>query len=112
MRAEASAHMLANHTRDRIVVTQRRPGEKAPIKGPDTRPPASLHSLLFDRYADAVLVTDESGRIVEANLAATSLLGYPRAELLALGASDISTSERSEAELTRWGMEGYWRDEI
>ena len=93
-------------------MTQRRPGEKAPIEGLEARPPAFLHSLLFDRYADAVLVTDESGRIVEANLAATTLLGHSRAELLALGVSDISRSERGEADLTRWGMEGYWRDEI
>ena len=93
-------------------MTQRRAGEKAPIEGLKARPPAFLHSLLFDRYADAVLVTDESGRIVEANLAATTLLGHSRAELLALGVSDISRSERGEADLTRWGMEGYWRDEI
>lgn len=93
-------------------MTQRRPGERAPIEIPDARPPASLHSLLFDRYADAVLVTDEAGRIVEANLAATTLLGYPRSDLLALGIADVSASERGEADLARWGMEGYWRDEI
>jgi PAS domain S-box-containing protein len=91
---------------------QRRPGERVPIEIPDARPPASLHRLLFDRYADAVLVTDEEGRIVEANLAATTLLGYPRSELLALEVSDVSGSERSEADLARWGVEGYWRDEI
>src|SRR5687767_3465018 len=112
MRAASSTHMLPSHNKDLIVETRRRPGERAPIEGAEARPPASLHGLLFDRYADAVLVTDESGRIVEANLAATTLLGHPRAELLALGVSDISGSEHTEADLTRWGMEGYWRGEI
>ncbi len=79
---------------------------------PEARPPASLHTLLFDRYADAVLVTDEDGRLVEANLAATSLLGFTRAELLTRRVAEVSDSERTEADLARFGVEGYWRGEV
>ena len=99
MRAASSTHMLPSHNKDRIVETQRRPGEKAPIQGPDARPPASLHGLLFDRYADAVLVTDESGGIVEANLAATTLLGHSRGELLSLSVSHTSSPGVSAVDL-------------
>lgn len=89
--------------------TDARPGERA---GGGARLPASLHALLFDRYADAVLVTDADGRYVEANLAATTLLGYSRAELLEMRVSDIVPSERTEAEFARFASEGYWRGEV
>lgn len=77
------------------------------------RVPAALHDLLFDRYADAVLVADGEGRYVEANLAAATLLGYPRAELLEMRITDLLVfSERGEAEFARFTAEGYWRGAV
>src|SRR4051812_45769261 len=60
-----------------------------PAERPARGAPASLHDLLFDRYADAVLVADADGRYIEANLAATTLLGYSRAELLEKRIPDV-----------------------
>src|SRR5215218_556272 len=84
-----------------------------PAERSATGVPASLHDLLFDRYADAVLVADAGGRYVEANLAATTLLGYSRAELLEKRVPDVLVmSERGEAEYARFSAEGYWRGEV
>jgi PAS domain S-box-containing protein len=47
---------------------------------------------LFASVADAILVADGRGRYVDANPAASALLGYPRAELLALRVADVVTS--------------------
>ena len=58
-------------------------------------PPGSVFSPLdveiLDRLGDAVLITDLEGRFIEANLAATALLGYPRAELLTMSVGDVTT---------------------
>jgi PAS domain S-box-containing protein len=72
------------------------------------------YTNLFDRLADAVLVTDGQGRYVDANLAATKLLGYSRAELLKLAVSDVVAAGpgQAEAEFTRFLAEGYWRGEL
>ncbi len=43
-----------------------------------------LGGALFDAYPDAVLLVDARGRIVRANGAASTLLGYPAEELLQL----------------------------
>jgi PAS domain S-box-containing protein len=84
-----------------------------PAERSATGVPASLHDLLFDRYADAVLVADAEGRYVEANLAATTLLGYSRAELLEKRVPDVLVmSELGEAEYARFTAEGYWRGEV
>ena len=82
------------------------------------RPSGSVFSPLdieiLDRLGDAVLVTDLDGRFVEANLAATTMLGYPRAELLALAVRDLAAwpAERVEAEFARLLADGYWRGEL
>jgi PAS domain S-box-containing protein len=72
------------------------------------------YTNLFDRLADAVLVTDGQGRYVDANVAATKLLGYSRAELLKLGVADVVAAGpgEAEAEFTRFLAEGYWRGEL
>ncbi|MBA3363453.1 MAG: PAS domain-containing protein [Actinobacteria bacterium] len=44
----------------------------------------------MDQLADAVLVADTDGHYVEANLAAATLLGSSRAELLSMGVADVT----------------------
>ena len=48
---------------------------------------------LFRGSRDAVLVADRTGRCIEANPAAESLLGFERDELLQLHLSDIVAGE-------------------
>ena len=69
---------------------------------------------ILDRLGDAVLVTDLEGRFIEANLAAASMLGYPRAELLSMSVRDITAwpAERVEAEFARFLTDGYWRGQV
>ena len=51
--------------------------------------------MLFDSMADAILVTGEDGKFVEANQIALDRLGYTRQELLRLGPVDINPPEDS-----------------
>ncbi len=44
----------------------------------------ALQDALFDAYPDAVLLVDDSGHIVRANSAASTLLGYDNSELIGL----------------------------
>ena len=48
---------------------------------------------LYDNALDAILVADDAGRYVDANPAATELLGYSREELLALSVRDVTPFE-------------------
>jgi PAS domain S-box-containing protein len=86
----------------------------SPVDGTVARPlPESLRELLFDRFADAVLVADATGRYVDANAAATRLLGYTREELLEHRIFDLLTSsERGQAEFERFTGEGSWRGHV
>ncbi len=53
---------------------------------------------LFERAADAILVTDAQGRYIDANPAACELTGYPREELLRMSVGDLSPkSDRAYA---------------
>jgi PAS domain S-box-containing protein len=76
--------------------------------------PRSAGSDLFDRIADAALVADERGRYVDANEAATRLLGYSKAELLALSIGDLVAGGPDVAtlEFDRFLADGYWRGEL
>lgn len=73
--------------------------------------PSSLNAELLDQLADAVLVADEDGHYVEANLAAANLVDYTRAELLSMSISDLTArpAEWSESEFMRFSKDGYWR---
>jgi PAS domain S-box-containing protein len=48
----------------------------------------ALFRLLFNAYADSLLLVDSAGKIVKANPSAAKLLGYPLAELVGL---DVDT---------------------
>ena len=56
---------------------------------------ASLLGEAIDPGPIAVLVTDEDGRYVAVNQFACDMLGYSRAELLALKVSDVSPGARA-----------------
>ncbi|HET9671953.1 MAG TPA: PAS domain S-box protein [Actinomycetota bacterium] len=79
-----------------------------------SRAPSTLDPEILDLLGDAVLITDPEGAIIEANLAAAEMLGYPRAELLSRSVGDLTTwpLERIEAELARLVADGYWRGQV
>ncbi|MDP9474054.1 MAG: PAS domain S-box protein, partial [Chloroflexota bacterium] len=69
---------------------------------------------LFEGVADAILVADVERRYVDANAAASGLLGYEREELLRLRVEDIVTDvpEWTVAEYSRYVAEGRWQGEL
>jgi len=75
---------------------------------------SALDVEILDRLGDAVMVTDLEGRFIEANLAAATMLGYSRGELLSMSARDVTAwpTERIEAEFERFLTDGYWRGEV
>jgi two-component system, OmpR family, phosphate regulon sensor histidine kinase PhoR len=74
------------------------------------------YSALFEGSADAIIVSDEKGQIIDANPAALDLLGYSREELLAVrggsGQLVAGGSGFSLAELARLHADGFWRGEM
>jgi PAS domain S-box-containing protein len=52
--------------------------------------------LLFDRAFDAILLGDRNGRIIDANESACKLLGYDKAELVGLSATDLHPADELE----------------
>jgi PAS domain S-box-containing protein len=68
---------------------------------------------IFAGISETVLVTDAEGNYIDANPAATALLGYSRQELLNLRVSDIVAAdpEMVESEFTRYLQEGNWSGE-
>lgn len=66
---------------------------------------------LFEGVADAILVTDGNRRYLDANVAATTLLGYEREELLQLRVEDVVANGpvRTMEEYDRFVAEGQWR---
>ncbi|MFL5738560.1 MAG: PAS domain S-box protein, partial [Actinomycetota bacterium] len=69
---------------------------------------------LFDWIADAALVTDERGRYVDANEAATRLLGYSKSEFLRMSVGDLVAGgpDLATEEFGRFLADGYWRGEM
>lgn len=66
---------------------------------------------LFDGVSDALLLTDEHGRYLDANASATALLGYSRQEIVQMRVGDLPAIGPSwtEAERGRFAREGTWR---
>lgn len=65
----------------------------------DLRASQTRLQALFDHSNDAILLADDQGRYIDANPAACRLLGYSRAELLALDVPAVfSSGDRSWAE--------------
>ncbi|HEY5706816.1 MAG TPA: PAS domain S-box protein [Terrimicrobiaceae bacterium] len=58
----------------------------------DDRRRRELLELIFEHVADAIILTEPDGRIVDANPAASALLGYGRNELLEKYPWDFVTS--------------------
>ncbi|MFL5766629.1 MAG: PAS domain S-box protein [Actinomycetota bacterium] len=69
---------------------------------------------VFDGIGDAALVTDEQGRYVDANEAASRLLGYSKAEFLDMSIGDLVSAGRDFAteEFDRFLADGAWRGEL
>jgi len=74
---------------------------------------ARYHGL-FTSAADAIVIADDEGRYLDANPAASELLGYSRDELLGLRVVDVVAvgSEWTESEYERFRNEGSWRGEL
>lgn len=90
-----------------------------PTGGDDTAPDhhqvdGSGYRRLFHQIADPILVADAGGRYIDANPAATALLGYARDELLALRAPDVVAAGPAwdDAEFARLLREHAWRGEL
>jgi len=62
----------------------------------------SFLQALLDGSFDAVLVTNNEGRYVDANAAACDLLGYTRDELLQLNVSDLTAEPFRQNGSPRW----------
>lgn len=74
-------HLYISYIRD---ITERRQTEKALAEA------ERRFKLYVDKSPDGIFVVNNKGRYVDVNLAACSLLGYTRDELLQIGIGDIS----------------------
>lgn len=74
----------------------------------------TLYQALFTDAADAILIFDDDLRYVDANPAATELVGYTRDEFPRLRMGDLMAAgpERAAAEVERLRRGGEWRGEI
>lgn len=55
------------------------------------------HRALFESSRDAIVVTDDDGRYLQANNAAAELFGYPRERLLSMRVSDLRVPDDDPA---------------
>jgi PAS domain S-box-containing protein len=69
---------------------------------------------IFAGISETILVADAEGNYLDANPAATELLGYSREEFLQMRVTDIVASDPQlvEAEYARYLQEGNWRGEF
>jgi PAS domain S-box-containing protein len=72
------------------------------------------YRALFEGASDAILLADEDGRYIDANPAATALLGYARQELLTMRIPDVVAAQPqwTEEEFRHFLEQGHWRGEI
>lgn len=61
----------------------------------------SVYFALFERAADAVLVADDEGVYVDANPAASTMLGYERSKIIGMRAADLVIDDEVPVE-QRW----------
>lgn len=59
-------------------------------------------TALFDNVLDAIVIADDEGHYVDANPAASALLGYTKTELLSMGAGDLLPQVDHESKRERW----------
>ena len=76
--------------------------------------PGVAYRALFEGAPSAILIADETGRYVDVNRAALTLLGYERTELLALRVADVVAEEApwADDEYARFVATGEWRGEL
>ncbi|HUG15518.1 MAG TPA: ATP-binding protein [Thermomicrobiales bacterium] len=69
---------------------------------------------LIDYAGDTILVSDDEGRFLDVNPAASELLGYSRAELLTMGIADLTAlgSAWTAGEFDKFMAQGYWTGEL
>src|SRR5918994_786818 len=102
-RPDSPSHM-------RLTAATRRSTERSSI-GPVTE---GRYRAVFESVRDAILLVDRTGRYIDANPAATELLGYERREFLSMRISDVVAAQRewSEAEFRRFREQERWTGEI
>ncbi|MBI3654253.1 MAG: GAF domain-containing protein [Acidobacteria bacterium] len=68
---------------------------------------------IFAGISETILIADAEGHYLDANPAATELLGYSKAELLHMCVTDVVADDRQavEAEYARYRHDGAWRGE-
>ena len=71
-------------------------------------------SPVFDQMSDPVLVADEQMRYLDANEAATALLGWSVEAIRELTVADVVAAQRAwtESEYARFLEDGRWRGEV
>ncbi|MBW3632176.1 MAG: PAS domain S-box protein [Chloroflexi bacterium] len=91
-----------------IDITARKTAEEA-LREAEVR-----YRGLFEGVADAILIADADGCYLDANPAATALLGYEREELLQMRVADLVAGEPEwiATEYARYQEEGSWRGEL
>jgi two-component system cell cycle sensor histidine kinase/response regulator CckA len=82
--ADGAIQGIANAS---IDITERYEAEQA------VRRSEELFRTLFENAADAIYIGEPSGRLIEANEAASRMLGFSREELLSMGISELDTPE-------------------
>ncbi len=71
-----------------VAATDRAEASEATLRGSEARA-----RILIEESGDGILVSDASGRYIEANPALCRMLGYSRDQLLAMGAGDLTAAD-------------------